>query len=200
MNKLTKGAIAGAAGIVLLMGGAGSLAYWTGTASLDNAGQTINAGTLTAVKVTSPAATGWQVNGAAIPANYVAVPGDVITYKQDVKITASGSNLKFTLALADSAITASGTQDTTNPNFALKQRLAQTSAFTIGASPKVSLVTGSTNTYKVDSAGDTTISVTATITWPFDGTTSGSTVAADNLAKTGAVSFGSTVVNLQQVQ
>ena len=28
MNKLTKGAIATAAGVILLMGGAGTLAYW----------------------------------------------------------------------------------------------------------------------------------------------------------------------------
>ena len=33
MNKLVKGSIAGAAGIILLMGGAGSLAYWNDSAT-----------------------------------------------------------------------------------------------------------------------------------------------------------------------
>ena len=56
MNKLTKAAIAGAAGVILLMGGAGSLAYWNDSIASNPAGQTISAGTLT---VTAASAGGW---------------------------------------------------------------------------------------------------------------------------------------------
>ena len=41
MNKTTKAAVATATGIVLLMGGAGSLAYWNGTHNLGQTGQQI---------------------------------------------------------------------------------------------------------------------------------------------------------------
>jgi len=45
MNKTIKGSLAAGAAAVLLLGGAGSLAYWTDAADID--GGTITAGTLT---------------------------------------------------------------------------------------------------------------------------------------------------------
>ncbi|KAB1662503.1 alternate-type signal peptide domain-containing protein [Pseudoclavibacter chungangensis] len=44
MNKLTKGAIAASAALVLLLAGGGTLAYWNDTADLD--GANITAGNL----------------------------------------------------------------------------------------------------------------------------------------------------------
>ena len=44
MNRSTKGAIAAGAAAVLLMGGAGSLAFWTADGDVD--GGTVTAGTL----------------------------------------------------------------------------------------------------------------------------------------------------------
>ena len=97
MNKLTKGAIAGGAGIILLMGGAGTFALWNDSASVD--GGSISAGTLT---LTANGLGQWQdaspdVNGGT-PVNidsatFLTVPGDVLTYTQSVTVGATGDNL-----------------------------------------------------------------------------------------------------------
>ena len=52
MNKLTKGAIATAAGIALLLGGAGTFALWNGQTTI--AGGTISTGTLAIASTGSP--------------------------------------------------------------------------------------------------------------------------------------------------
>lgn len=81
MNKLTKAAIAGAAGIALLLGGAGSLAYWNDSADVTST--SINSGSLS-VEVESAARdttiTDW-------------VPGDTATYTANVKVVAAGDNI-----------------------------------------------------------------------------------------------------------
>src|SRR5690606_22161335 len=72
MNKLLKGSIAGAAGIALLLGGAGTLAYWNSSADLG--GGTVNSGTLTIAN-----------NGAAtVTGPTTIVPGDSVTVSQPV--------------------------------------------------------------------------------------------------------------------
>ncbi|MBX3090934.1 MAG: alternate-type signal peptide domain-containing protein [Cryobacterium sp.] len=93
MNKLTKAAIAGAAGIALLLGGAGSLALWNATDTV-NAGS-INTGTLT---MTATAGT-WNT----APTNWV--PGDSYEYTASVSVTAVGDHIKGTLSVDPSSIT-----------------------------------------------------------------------------------------------
>jgi len=97
MNKLTKGAIAGGAGIILLMGGAGTFALWNDSATVD--GGEIQSGTLT---LTANGAGQWRdaspdVNsGVPVninPATFLTVPGDVLTYTQSVTVGATGTNL-----------------------------------------------------------------------------------------------------------
>ena len=96
MNKLTKSAIAGAAGIALLLGGAGSLAYWNSTATVG--GTTITAGTLT---ITSdPGATTTYTSGGGPVA--LIVPGDSVTVTQPVTISATGDHLKAKLEIDES--------------------------------------------------------------------------------------------------
>jgi alternate signal-mediated exported protein len=93
MNKLTKAAIAGAAGIALLLGGAGSLAYW-------NAADTVNAGSISTGTLELSATDGtWNT----APALWV--PGDSYTYSATVSVTASGDNIKGTLSIDTSGIT-----------------------------------------------------------------------------------------------
>jgi len=99
MNKLVKGSVAAATGIVLLMGGAGSLALWNDSQAIS--GGTISTGELDIalsgtgawkdVSVGAPTTT-W------VPATDKLVPGDTITYTQDVAVKASGKNIKATLA------------------------------------------------------------------------------------------------------
>ncbi|GAB3410807.1 hypothetical protein GCM10027515_31590 [Schumannella luteola] len=196
MNKLTKGAIAGAAGIVLLMGGAGSLAYWTGTADLGNA-QTITAGQLKAAAGTTGT---WLVNNAAVPAAYKIVPGDQLTYSQNVTVDASGSNLKFQVSLANGAITADTANANSTASSNLVGRLQKAAAFTVSGS-NVTLVSGTTDTYKVATAGSTTVAVSVTITWTnsFNDALTSANVTADNNAQLGGVKLANYALNVTQV-
>lgn len=88
MNKLVKGSIAGAAGIALLLGGAGTLAYWNDAVDLGTGGN-IATGTLE-IDSTTPGA--WT--GGAI-ANFV--PGDHKVYTETFTINAVGDSLAFDL-------------------------------------------------------------------------------------------------------
>src|SRR5690606_4954316 len=98
--KLVKGSIAGAAGIALLLGGAGTLAYWNDSADVNSAAS-ISTGTLS---VASTIAGSWS-NGTI--ANYV--PGDSNVYTETFTVTAVGDNLEFTLdSNVDTLVAAAG--------------------------------------------------------------------------------------------
>jgi alternate signal-mediated exported protein len=91
MNKFAKGSLAAGAGIVLLLGGAGTLAYWNSEVELS--GGSINTGQLDLAtsEVTAPDA----------PALWV--PGDEVTYTTNLLLTAEGDNLEGEIVLdADS--------------------------------------------------------------------------------------------------
>ena len=98
MNKLTKAAIAGAAGIALLLGGAGSLAYWNSSATIG--ASTINAGTLT-IAASGAATTTYTVGGGAVS---LIVPGDSVTVTQTVTVSATGDHLKAALTIDESGL------------------------------------------------------------------------------------------------
>ncbi|MFP7759929.1 alternate-type signal peptide domain-containing protein [Marisediminicola sp. LYQ134] len=108
MNKLVKGSIAGAAGIALLLGGAGTFALWNSTETM-NVGA-VSAGTLT---IDAAAAGTWKnvssdapAGGEAIAniADYRIVPGDRLEFVQTVTIDATGDNLDATLTLVPTSI------------------------------------------------------------------------------------------------
>ncbi len=94
MKKSMKGTIAIAAGIALLLGGGGSLAYWQGTASTSSA--TIQTGELS-VSLTSGAT--WQVKRGATTtpianiSTFKMVPGDQVIYTVPFQTVAAGTNL-----------------------------------------------------------------------------------------------------------
>ncbi|MBA4609330.1 MULTISPECIES: alternate-type signal peptide domain-containing protein [Aeromicrobium] len=94
MNKSTKGAVAAGAAAVLLLGGAGSLAYWN--AEGDVVGGNIEAGTLTLTP--SGTAATWTLNGTAVAGNdlssVLVVPGDTLRYTGTWTIGATGDNLQ----------------------------------------------------------------------------------------------------------
>ena len=192
MNKTTKAAVATATGIVLLMGGAGSLAYWTDTAN-SGATQTINAGTLAVVAADAGAWTK-SFNGGASSSvalgTFLMVPGDKLTYAQTFNITANGQDLLFTV----------GTTNPTLGSTVLGGRLTPT--YTVGTlTSSGATVTPSTTpgTYKVAAAngqGTASITVTWTLDWPFG--VAGSPTA-DNPAKNGTVTLTTGAVTLTQV-
>lgn len=100
MNKLVKGAVAGAAGIALLLGGASTFALW-------NASATASAGVVQSgqLKLEKAAAAGtWTDLSTSTPttianiADYRMVPGSKLQFSQPLTVTATGTNLRATLA------------------------------------------------------------------------------------------------------
>lgn len=145
MNKLIKGSIAGAAGIALLLGGAGTLALWNDTANLSAAGS-IKSGVL---DVTAATPGTWNNSIALI------VPGDTRTFTQTVDLTATGDNLKFTVSNnVASLLTSSGFS-------------------TVTVTPTVVVKNGSTVLLPVAgkytaAQGATTVTVSILVTFPSD--------------------------------
>jgi alternate signal-mediated exported protein len=205
MNKLVKGAVATAAGVALLMGGAGTFAYWN--ASTGITGGTIVAGQLTVADAT-PSDGVWTVqkNGTGTAAvvslsSYKASPGDVITYTKSVKITATGDNLTAKLSLAPGSI--AGTTIST-PDTSLASYLTKTATINI-VSPPATIVagTGADLGKYLLTPGTTgivnqSVTVAVVITFPKNvaaGTTNGT---VENATMTGSVNLSALAVNLDQ--
>lgn len=188
MNRFAKGAIAGAVGIALLLGGAGSFALWNGSATA--AAGTVQSGTMTIV----PNGTGtWTAShggsaSAITISTFRAVPGDVLTFTQKVDISATGDNLSALLTVDPTSIKAgTGTAST-------QLAAALTSGMTVGISgtlPTGITTTATPNTFKVSNLAATT-TVTVVVTLPFDATTSGAT------AQGGTVDLTKLAITLQQ--
>ena len=101
MKTVTKAAIAGVAGVTLLLGGAGTLAFWTDT----QAGSVVTIATGNLDLGTPADGSDWalQQNAADLPADtaealsvpYIAqllVPGDTLTKTVDIPIVLTGEN------------------------------------------------------------------------------------------------------------
>ena len=107
MNKLTKGSLATGAGLVLLLGGAGTFMSWNAEANVG--GGTIKTGHLEVAADTADVR--WSVNGGAemtttqMESSYLAAPGDEIVYEVPVTVDAAGTNLKATVEAQAGALT-----------------------------------------------------------------------------------------------
>jgi alternate signal-mediated exported protein len=189
MNKLLKGAIAGAAGVALLLGGAGTFALWNSSATVT--GGKVVAGNLL---VTADSSTGtWTANNVSIDiATFKAVPGDVLKFTKIVNVTASGDKLVATLGLGTASITGStpnATADTALATYLNANTvLAATGAAITGAGPSYTVTPGT--------AGITAspVTVTATITFPKN-----AVAAFENNTKLGSVNLADLTVTLTQV-
>ena len=112
MNKMAKGALAIGVGAALLLGG-GTLATWNATANA-------SAGTITAgeLAMSTSVAGAWtsSASGVILPtavAAYRAVPGEVLTYSQTLKINLNGDNITAKLE-ATGAVAAKAFGDEAN--------------------------------------------------------------------------------------
>lgn len=160
MNKLLKGAIAGAAGLTLLLGGAGTFALWNDSASIT--GGNIQSGELT---LAGGGAGVWKdaANATILTiADYKIVPGDVLTYTKDLTVTATGATLKADLDIAAGSIVAVVDGANQVANDALATSLTDQAVVTA----KVADVLISNTAYAVPANATTTIAVTVTITFP----------------------------------
>ncbi len=126
MKKSTKGAFAAGTAAVLLMGGAGTMAFWTADADVD--GVAVTAGELKIISDTCADAD-WVFDGEEDEAGKVydaatdpIVPGDVLTKTCSFEIQATGEHLRAEL-------------EVTNPELSgdLEPALTLEDSFTIGA-------------------------------------------------------------------
>jgi alternate signal-mediated exported protein len=187
MNRFAKGAIAGAAGILLLLSGAGTFALWNGSASA--AAGSVKSGTMTIAA--DPVAGTWSVthgSGSATPitniANFRAVPGDVLTFTQKVDVTATGDNLSAVLSVDSASIKSDGTA----AGDALVTALTNGMTVTVGTPLPTGVTVGTAaNTYNVSGKTGTTV-LTVSVTLPFDSTTTG-TVAQGGTVDLTALGF-----------
>jgi alternate signal-mediated exported protein len=160
MNKSTKGALAAAAGAVLLLGGAGSLAYW-------NASATVNGGAITTGSLTLGAGScdpNWvYANGTAAGQTVVkVVPGDAITKSCTFTVGASGDHLSATLAAPAT------TTYTKNPTTPTTDSLTVATTYTINRTPVATLVNGDKLT---SSDNAKTLTAKFVVTMPYGSTT-----------------------------
>lgn len=88
MRKTVKGALAAGVGGVLLLGGAGTLAYWTDTGTVTGTG--IDSGHL---KLINPSCLGWKIDGGAAFTTQLVVPGDTLTQQCTFEVDAVGAHI-----------------------------------------------------------------------------------------------------------
>ncbi|MEJ7634287.1 alternate-type signal peptide domain-containing protein [Aeromicrobium sp.] len=153
MKKSTKGAAAAAIAGILLLGGAGTLAYWTADTDVD--GGDIASGKISLS--TPDCGDGWTFDaledeaGEAYGAGDSLVPGDVISKVCTFDITAVGNHLRASLEVTDASFT---------PANDLSADITADATYTIGGTAIPSEITETSN-------GST---VTATISVTFDPT------------------------------
>ncbi|MEW1812475.1 alternate-type signal peptide domain-containing protein [Pseudarthrobacter phenanthrenivorans] len=151
-STLIKGTAAIAVGAALLLGGGGTLAAWNAEASA--APGTIVSGDLNVVK-SAPGV--WKDRAGAVIADisaYKVVPGDKLTFTQDVDVTLSGDKMAATIV----AVGADQVNGFTPANVAVSAP-----ALSINGQPVPNNLTASSGIQKV----------TATMTFEFLSTTSG---------------------------
>ncbi len=119
MNKLTKGSIAAAAAGVLLLGGLGSLAYWTDSEEV--AGGELNSGSITLGEVTC---TGWLHTADDAEVTNI-VPGDNVYNDCATTLTLVGDNIGATLAIDDTSIPSTELADALTHNVELQDGLGE---------------------------------------------------------------------------
>jgi alternate signal-mediated exported protein len=154
MNKSTKGALAAGAAGSLLLGGAGSLAYWTDTAPVG--GADINSGHLKLVPVSGTGCDGWKLNTAPyVPTSDKIVPGDSLTQHCSYRVDMAGGTLKATVAVSD----LTGTWGTASAT-ALTGAISKTVAFKDAGGTPITGTTPVTNGYVVNA--DLTVGIPAT--------------------------------------
>lgn len=154
MRHTVKGALASAGAVAVLVGGTGTLAFWTDTVTVPGV-TGITSGSMSLTDTTSGGcgSVGWVLDasespagGAFVPATGRLVPGDVISRTCTFVVGATGDHLRATIGVSAPGV--SGT---------LAPALTVGATFTSGGSPVTSLT-----------SADDGATVTARITVTFD--------------------------------
>ncbi|MFT4299494.1 MAG: alternate-type signal peptide domain-containing protein [Aeromicrobium sp.] len=148
MNKSTKGALAAAAAAVLLLGGAGTLAYWTADGSIT--GAEITSGHLTLDASACEGTSGWSLEGDTFDTSTdTLIPGDTLTKSCNIVVDVEGTH--FTQVDIE-ATTPTGTL------------AAPWDELTVGATVNGSATGGDDIAVN---QGTNNIPVVITVTWPY---------------------------------
>jgi len=148
MKKSTKGAFAATTAAVLLLGGAGTLAYWNDRTTVP--GGDVASGVLWIG--TQDCGQGWTLDGGAAYTTQLLVPGDTLTEVCTIDLIAEGAHLGADLVVDTPS------WDRTNP---LTNQLTASATFTVN---------GATKTH-ITSADDTGVDdeIVTTVRVVFDG-------------------------------
>lgn len=163
MRNSIKAALAATAGAGLLLGGAGSLAYWTDTETLP--GGTVNGGSLDLTS--EDCGNGWLLNAevATFTFSRPLVPGDTLTKTCSYVIDATGDNLQADVSASAPSFGAAN---------ALTAELTFTSAYTLDAvgAPSPAVFTPTAQITDADDGKE--LIVTLTVDFDFASATNGS--------------------------
>lgn len=174
MQRVAKGTVAAAGAALLLVGGAGSLAFWNATATVSGPGA-IQSGELKLQN--QDCGSGWVFDGGEVVADkpYVPgdliVPGDVLSQTCTFDVLATGEHLRASVS-AGGAVA----------SLALAPYLTVGANFTIGGTPGITEITEANNGQE--------LSVDVTVTF---------NPAADNTTQNLAGALSDFTVTLQQV-
>ena len=168
-RRLTKGAIIGAAGLALLVGG-GTFALWFDNEDIP--GGTVNSGELD-LELTGAGTGGagvWHAEtctGTVIPiiADYLISPGDIVCIAQPMDVTVTGADIAATFSINTAAATGP---------------LAGVVTITTSLTPATGFTGAGTNTWTV-TPSDTAYSTTANVTFTFPGTVDGQTAQLSSI-------------------
>jgi alternate signal-mediated exported protein len=146
-NSTAKGALAAGVAAALLLGGAGTLAFWNDTESIT--GTPISAGEL---KLGAPSCgSGWLLDGGTPFTTQLIVPGDVLTKICTIDLIATGDHVGADLGISTAAFSSTN---------ALTSQLTPAATF---------LVNGASATHITEADDTGTAEITATITVTFTG-------------------------------
>lgn len=190
MNKLAKGAIAGAAGVALLLGGGGTFALWSSSQTV--VAGPVHSGVLSMDPIGQPSWRDISSDLAGGPRSlsadeigaYMMVPGDTLEVVQTATVHATGTNLKAKLIVDPLSLMAD------SANAALREALVFTITLTVNGTPVAPNADG---TYPVQPvAGTSSLVYTATIAMP--------TTVSGTTAQNGTLNLNDIRVTLQQVR
>ncbi len=179
MKKQTKGAVAAGGAAVLLLGGLGSLAYWSDSETID--GGTITAGQLNMTKDDGV----WKDQTATTidPSSFKVSPGDKLTYTTTLHVQAQGTDMAAKLSANTHGVVSGtlGSEVTTT----VTAGAGNTAITNTGAASQDTALT------ITPVAGAQDIPVKVTLVFPFDSATNGS--------ENGTITLSNISLNLTQV-
>lgn len=178
MERLTKAAIATGGAAVLLLGGAGTYAFWTADATAT--GTSFTSGTLTATGGTCADWTYAQGSDAGSAVTLV-VPGDVVQTTCTVTVTGTGDHLAV---------------DATFGGAKFAETNALTSAITLATGAVTLDGAAVANPVDISAGGSHTVTVAVTATFPFGDATTTSLNDTQNLT----AALSDVTITFQQAQ